>query len=110
MTHTSVQIHHEEDIAKAVSPRAGQEVPSQSSRIDKKAQHLPKDCEGVSSNIDSRDPCPAITISDEELQGSQPFVGDAFQNFLCNDINKIGGHFDMPVISTGRICHTAFNM
>ncbi|XP_019453062.1 PREDICTED: uncharacterized protein LOC109354790 isoform X2 [Lupinus angustifolius] len=99
LTRTSEQLHHGEDMAKDVSPRAGQELPSQSSWVDKKAEHLPKDCEGVSSNVDFRDPCLAITISDEKLEESQPFVGDNTQNFPSNGAREIRGHLDQHVIS-----------
>ncbi|KAE9589664.1 hypothetical protein Lal_00000086 [Lupinus albus] len=98
-TRSSEQLHHEEGMAKDVSPRAGQEVPSQSSWVDKKAQHVPKDSEGVSYNVDFRDPCLSITIADEKLEESRPFVGDNTQNFVSNDISKIRGHLDKHVIS-----------
>ncbi|CAL0321052.1 unnamed protein product [Lupinus luteus] len=99
LTCTSEQLHHGEDLAKDVSPRAGQEIPRQSSWVDKKAQHLPKDSEGVSLNVDFRDPCLSITIADEKLEESQPFLGDNTQNFLSDGVREIRGHLDKHVIS-----------
>ena len=89
------QLHHGEDIVKT-----GIEVPSQS---NKDAQHMHKDCQGGSINVDSSDPSPAATIADQELE-SQPSVGEAIQNGSCNDVKKTGGfhpQFDLPVNSAG---------
>ncbi|KAK7269087.1 hypothetical protein RIF29_21803 [Crotalaria pallida] len=96
---SSEQLHHGEDIVKVVSPRARQEVPSQNSWVDKKIMNLPQDCEGVSFNVDSRDPPVSITIADEKLEESHPFVGDVTQNLLSNGVKEIGVHLDMHAIS-----------
>ncbi|MCH94896.1 hypothetical protein A2U01_0015865, partial [Trifolium medium] len=70
----------------------GTEVPSQSSLIQKEAEHLNKDCQGISINVDSRNLCPASTTADQEVEEFQPFAKEATENDLCNDMKKSGGH------------------
>ncbi|KAJ1376952.1 Myb-like domain [Sesbania bispinosa] len=104
-THVREQLHHGEDIAKTVSHTAGTEVLSQSCLNNKEGQHLHKDCQGVSINVDSRDLCPAATIVDQELEKSQPSVREAIQNDVCKGMNTSGEHqpqFDLPVNSAEK--------
>lgn len=112
-THVREQLHHGEDIVKNDSHMAGTEVPSQSCLIDKEAQHLHKDCQGVSVDVDSKDLCPAATTAIQELEESQPFVKEAIQNVPSNDLKKSGGdqpQFDKPANSAGIIWQLAFNV
>lgn len=107
------QLHHGEDTVKTDSHMAGTEVPSQSCLIHKEAQHLHKDCQGVSINVDSGDLCHAATTAGEELERSQPLLKEAIQNVPWNGMKKSGGHqpqFDLPANSAGIICHLDFTV
>ncbi|XP_061360153.1 uncharacterized protein LOC133304177 isoform X2 [Gastrolobium bilobum] len=80
MTHVREQLHHGEDIVKTLSHTAVTEVPRQCCLIHKDAQFLHKDFQGVSIKVDSRDPGPAATTTDQEPEKSQLSVREAIQN------------------------------
>ncbi|XP_015961867.1 uncharacterized protein LOC107485842 [Arachis duranensis] len=97
VTHFGEQLHHGEDIDKTGTIAI---EPGQSCLIQKDAEHMHKDCEGVSINVDSSDPCPTTT-ADQELE-SEPSVREAMRNGTCDDAEKTGGlrEFDLLVDSS----------
>ncbi|TKY65377.1 CHROMATIN REMODELING 4 [Spatholobus suberectus] len=102
MTDTREQLGHGKDIVKDASHTDRTGEPSHSCLTHKEDQYLCKDCQGVSMKVDSTDPYPAATTTDQELEKSQLLVCEAIENVLCNDMTKIGEHqpqFDLPVNS-----------
>jgi len=74
--------------------------------IHKEDQHLYKDCQGVSIKVDSRDPYPAATATNQELEKSQILWGEANEHGSSNEMMKI----DLPNNSAGMIFHLASNI
>lgn len=98
------QLHHGEDTVKTDSHMAGTEVLSQSCLIHKEAQHLHKDCQGVSINVDSGDLCSAVTTAGQEPERSQPSLKQAIQNVPHPP------QFDLLANSSGIISHLDFTV
>jgi hypothetical protein len=107
-THVGEQLHQGEDMVKSDTQMDGTEVPSQSSLIHKEAEHLDKDCQGISINVDSINLCPASTTADQEVKEFQPSAKEATENDLCNDMKESVGHqpqFDQSAKSAGITGH-----
>lgn len=113
MTDMRKKLCHGEDSGKNVSHTDRTGELSHSCLIHTEDQHLNKDCQVVSVKVDSEDPYPAATGTNQELQKSQTTLREANEHGLGNEMMKIAEYqpqFDLPNNSAGKIFPLASNI